>query len=371
MERRNKAIVTALIIFGVVSLTRTVFLLWNGELQDLAIIYSSVHLLLSGINPYSSSVLPIQVNYPPQLLIILSPLTLLSLSVVGKLWIIGSVLALLISFYLLYKVKPVPKMLCIGMATASVLSFPFKYTLGMGQVNIFVLMCIAGMIYAGYGKKRGYELFYTAGLFLKIFPSLLILIPLVRKKYKQVILSIAVVTVISVLSIIIASWETHSYYLSHVLFPLVFSHGTGDYYYNQSLLSFFMRADIPLNLYFLLRFIALGGVAYLLIIKKSSVFADASLLITTILLFSGLTWQHYLILLVIPLYYVISAIRSKRAYVFVLCAYLLVSFNIHDPSLFNSTAFSTIILSHGTIGIGIVWFMLLFYRNPSDHVKIQ
>jgi hypothetical protein len=115
-------------------------------------------------------------NYPPVALSIFSFFTPLPLFWAEKIWTFLSLTALFTAFFIIFRIynKRIFSVLGFSVLGLICLSFPVKFTLGMGQVNHFVLLLFVAAIYF-LNKKKGYLASFLLALAftIKLFPAYL------------------------------------------------------------------------------------------------------------------------------------------------------------------------------------------------------
>lgn len=348
------------------SLFRTLLILWNSLLLDFGIFYSASSSILNGINPYTDTGLFTRLNYPPISLLIFYPLHLLPFILASKVWIILSVGFLFVTILLLHKLQPVSSLTLCLISLFTVISFPFKFTLGMGQINLLILLLIVSSIYLLENKKYIFAgLLLGISVMVKLFP-VVYLIPLLIKKNRKIILYVSISILFLVLvSIILLGRDINIYYVREILPPL-FSNHYGGAYYNQSITGTFERLNIPFSILLLSRILIFLYTIYNLVKLNKNLFYDFSLLIVTVLLINSFTWQHHLVLLILPYYYLVSKIRTKLFLTAVFISYLLSAYNIKNPVLFTHTFVGNLILSHGFFGILMLWIILVVENRTKE-----
>lgn len=363
VRQKEKYLTVLFFILGFISLIRTVFLLWNNYLPDFSVLYDSSKVLLLNNNPYLNKLLYTQVNYPPTALLFFYPFLIVSFSVASKIWTLISVFSLLGSLFLLYKIKPVSLTFISIVFLASTISFPFKFTLGMGQVNLVLLFLLCLSLFLLLKKKNNlFTILFSIAAVLKLFPLFLIVTLFFKREYKRFILTIIFILFLLFIPSLIKASSINNYYFTSILFPLL-SSPAGDVYYNQSITGFFARLNLPFYLLIVSRFILIIYSLFIAFRKRNNLFFVFSLLLSVLILTNNFSWQHHLILLLIPFYFLISNLKSFRLILILLVSFILVSINIKNPYLFSSLWYGKIFLSHGFLGILILWFLLVFYKK--------
>lgn len=355
----RKIILSILLILSISSLVRTAIMLWNSNLPDFEVLYNSALLALKHQNPYTSNTLSTPVNYPPIALVLLFPLVLFPLSIASKIWIVISILSLIGTLFVLNKVYPSSWLLVAILFFATVFSFPFKFTLGMGQVNLILLFLIAAFFFfVSKGKNYLAATSLSFAVALKLFPIFLFLPLILKQKWKIISFALAFGFLISVLALIYVGKEVNVYYFQNTLLDL-FSKRF-EFYYNQSITGFLSRFDV-FNNYILLGRLVLIGISLLVIIKKKfDLINSLALFIILILLINHFSWQHHLVLLLLPYYFILRYVKTKFVLFLTVLSYLLTSFNIKHPQIFESVLFGNVILSHGFFGMLLLWIIYIF-----------
>ncbi len=360
MGKKQKIIALLFIILGIVSLTRTVFILWNDNLPDFSTRYDSGILLMQDKNPYTNTASFTTENYPPSALTLLLPFSLLSYSVASKLWIMLSILAFFLLFTIIYRTFPIKLMQMSIIFFLTVISFPFKFTLGMGQVNILILLFIVLFLTSLIIKKKvNAALALSIAVVMKLFPVVYFLSLILHRQWKVFFVASTLIIVFLLLPVMLFGKEISMHYLTKYFFPLLSGSPTGAYYYNQSVTGFLSRIDAS-SVILISRIIFVIVTVFVFFKKRANNFLNVSLLTVLVLLINNFTWQHHLILLMLPYYFILVNTKSKLILSMTFISYILVAFNIKDPSLFSSTFYGNIFLSHGFFGMLILWVILLF-----------
>lgn len=190
---------------------------------------------------------------------------------------------------------------------------------------------------------------------------------LINRSFKVVIFTTCFISLVVFLTVVLTGKEVSFYYLSNILYPL-FSGSAGAVYYNQSLTGFFARINITGVIPFISR-ICLFIVSLFLIYKnKPSLLIGISFFITLLLLISNFTWQHYLIYLLIPYYFILGEKINSKLFIPLVFSYLAVAYNIKNFSNFTSSFYGSIYLSHGVFGVLLLWLILAWMIT--HHEKI-
>jgi len=375
------SVIGFIVVYSIIALSR---LLIIADLPDFQVYYSAVTRVTDGGNPYSLVPNQVPYIYPPTSLAWLLPLSILPMRVAEAGWLILSVGALMTSVVLLFKAVDQPLkwqsvLLVFGL---SLLAFPTKFTLGMGQINLFLLFMISLTFYLYQTKRLGWAgLSLAIAVSIKLTPVVLLLFFLRKKEWR--VLTSFLVSSIAILgfSIYAFGWGlTEQYWLE--VFPSLPTTGNAVYY-NQSLAGVLARLEVDNQVAGAINFLVMIGLltwSWLLIQPKRlqplQHLLEFGLLIIVVLLIGGLAWQHHLVLLLIPFLAVgLPLIKKKQikswSGVMLIVAYLLVAFNIKQPNLISFN-FSPL-LSHGTLGMVVLLGLVinLLKGSFSDRKKVQ
>jgi hypothetical protein len=136
-----------------VLLAKSLFL---GFYPDFNTQYYVPQIVLKGINPYAgSSMLYTPQVYPPTMFLLYYPFSLLPLSYASYLYVFLSFSSLFVSLYFLANYFEIKFFSTINLVLMSfvLIFFPVKFTLGMGQINLLLLMVLVVSLYFFERKK--------------------------------------------------------------------------------------------------------------------------------------------------------------------------------------------------------------------------
>lgn len=303
-------------------------------------------------------------NYPPIVTVLFSIFSFLPLSVASEVWIALSIVFLFVSLYLCFKLFNVRFLSSTGLVLSSLvfICFPVKFTLGMGQLNILVLMFVVLTFYF-YIKGKNFYSGACLGIciMLKLFPILLLLYFLLIKRRK--IFSYAILTSVSLIGVsyLFIKPEINNYYWLHLF--LFFNHVPAEYY-NQALSGFLMRQfDNP----FLRELLRVGISIFFIVLSfwailsknKKDFFKTAlgfGLIVGLNVFVNGYSWQHHFVWLILPFlvtfFYIAHKKLNSKYYTFLGISYILVSINLKIPSMVP-----VIFQSHVFFGAIILWVL--------------
>lgn len=336
--------------------------------------------------------------YPPPSLPIFRFLNIFSYDT-AKIGMIYFNHALLIGFLLVFSfgiLKPKPSGLFAGFTIAYTLSFlPIVETIRHGQVNLLVLMLILVSWY--FLKKPDSHPALVAvplalAVVLKLYPALLFVYLLTRRKYKIVLWGIGAFLLMTLVSVFFMPESTWSDWFQNVA-----NTGYGSWVRgidpaglaNQSINGFTARlflgrgesvpALLPNVLAGKLAPYVLSGIVLLLTIwagwrwqnPENSLDLHISIYLLAMSLIAPLSWEHQLVFvlpaILIVVYQLISHHPSWLSMVWVGVAALLVAMSFPYLSQTLRSGFLTLLISTKLFAVGMLWLYTLFelYRLKS------
>ncbi len=371
--------------------------LFLGYYPDFATQYNVPKLIISGVNPYigGSGLYTSQV-YPPSVFFIFLPFSFFSLIQASYIYTVLSLIFLVTSLYVLSRTFELKFFGTFNLLLMSLvfISFPTKFTLGMGQTNMMLLLLLTLFIWFAKLRKD-----FIAGLFLgtsiaiKLFPIFLpiyllmkfkkgnrgLILPWTRLRLwvnkKQLrddleIIDGVLVAIFgfAILTFIFIPKDLILYFLFETLPSLLISWKLD--YYNQALSGFIGRSfgietiAIALKASFslLLTIVSL----YIITKNEDSNFSTTGLkfgtLITLSLILNNFSWQHHFVWMIIPFYatfYYLKKIRAKRLYLVIVgISFLLISFNFKHPE-----GIPVLIQSHVLYGALLLLVLNLYFLH--------
>ncbi len=340
---------------------------FQNTYQDFTAYYSSSLLLKNGGNPYS-----IQENnqylflYPPPTFFILFPLSFLPLLLAQKIFWGMSLMCLVLAVYFFFRKVQIQWSSLEGLSLILLILnyFPLKFTLGMGQINLLVLMFLS-VFFFFYPKKiikGGISL--ALSLMMKVFPILALCYFLIARNWRLLIVCFIACFTLMLISIPIVSLTNIHYFFTQALPQLAGSWSTA--YYNQSLVGFLGRT-FGENRYSYLGYITLVIITLVFqcyvtdrAVRHKNKMRQLILSswITLTLLLSPVTWQHHLVWLLLPLGFTYTYLKqiyaSKVLFSGLLASFLLTAINLEVPAVV-----SPILQSHGLWGVSLLWMIQL------------
>ncbi len=335
--------------------------------------FSQYYYGVKSLNPYLHGII-----YPPLAMVIFSSLTLLPFVVSEKLWTVLSLISLFLSVYLIFKIYKQPLFSTFGCIILGLVcfSFPVKFTLGMGQINNFILLIFVAGIYFLKQKKN---FIWSAPLLalsvsLKLFPAFIPFYFLLTKKWRFLSVFILSLLVFGLLAFVLVGPKINLYFYQNFLSTLLTGWKTA--YYNQALTGFLGRS-LPagifrealkdaLSLIFIL-------ISFLVIFKnrKSEKLQNMhlGLLISLNLIVNNFSWQHHFVFMLFPflatLFYVQNFKKNLKFILILIISYVLISFNLKNPS-----SVPILLQSHVFYGAVLLWCLEVFLIWKDSH-KLQ
>ncbi|HVT00963.1 MAG TPA: glycosyltransferase family 87 protein [Patescibacteria group bacterium] len=348
---------------------------------DFSSYYYGPKFAFSGLNPYlGGKVFFTPFSYPPIVLLFFTPISLLPFFVAQKIWIAISIMLLISVIYLIFSMyrQDLFSNKALILYSLVFISFPLKFSLGMGQINIIVLFLVVLSIYYLHHQKY----VFSGGIMglaisLKLFPILIIPYFIIRKKTKVLAgMFFAMIALFSIAAIIFP--HLNYYFFSNTL-PSLLSGWKGDYY-NQAVAGFLTREvkNIPLRngirymIDLLLIAVSFFAIAKQKSVKMEMINLEIGLIIILSILINSFSWQHHYIWSILPFLFAFFYITSKELSKYLLIAlgisYLLIASNYTYPQnlpLF----FQSHVLYGGIILWGINVYLLLYptHKHKGNH----
>lgn len=307
--------------------------------------------------------------YPPISLLLFYPLIVFPMIIAGEIWEFISIVSLLFAIWFVLKFYKEKNLIVIEIIGILVFNFfPVKFTLGMGQINNVVLLCIAAALYVFNKNKKNLSGFLLGiSLLLKYFIILIFPYFLIKQNYRLFISILTTVVVISILSFLFIKTEIIFYFFEKTLVGV----GTSaeGYYYNQALSGFLIRdfgflTDSEQTLIRLIISVIMIFISFFffylskLHIKKTFNL-EVSIIIALSLIVNTSSLQHHFVLMLIPLlitYFILKEHKTNYYYYIILMVcYILAAINIKNP-----TSYPALIQSHVFYGILILWIFDLY-----------
>ena len=188
---------------------------------DFRVYYESAWLVLHGGNPYHGIIsTDFPLNYPPPVLLFIWPLGLLPMSLAGPVFNILSVIAFIVSIWLVLKIAQTkvraPAFVFIVMSF-TLFYFPEKFNVGNGQINNFLLLLVAAGLYFYFaGKKNFSALLLASASAIKLAPLVFLLFYLIQRDYRPVVRVLVWLAILFLLPVIIFGWQFQERYYREI-----------------------------------------------------------------------------------------------------------------------------------------------------------
>jgi alpha-1,2-mannosyltransferase len=343
---------------------------------DFTQVWISAKDLLAGKEPYLDPNLGYQNAYPPVSEIFFLPFALLSHQVALVVFTYISFASIIGSVFLSLKIvmKKIPWHYFLLFTGLSFTSFPIRFSLGMGQVNMIVLFLL---LLAVYLETKATKNSLIAGLSLGVAIALkpifafFLLFFMLKKSWKVVLISSFFVAFLIVTSLVF--WPTQiwlSWYQTGILPSVSYKAPYIYVYQNQGIFGFLSRLISNFNARIYLSRAAaviLVPLASYLAYKKKEFNLGLSFFIITLLLLDITSWQHHFVWLMFPFVVLLNYIvktKNTGLLVLLVISYVLVSWNIKYDYLYPG-----IILSNQFYGAVILWG-INFYFIKIRHIGV-
>lgn len=329
---------------------------------DFTVLWTSAGDMLADKNPYLNPEIYTPNAYPPVSEIFYLPLRFFSYPQALGIFTLISFASIIGSVFLGLKLvtKKVPWQYFLLFMGLAFMSFPTKYSLGMGQVNPIVLFLLLLAFFLE-SKKQSVKAGVLMGVAISLKPifAFFLLLFLLRKSWKMVVTTVAFVSILIISSLVFWPIDIWFSWWQTGITPLSNFAGR-EAYVNQGFVAFVSRfiENIDQRIYVnLTATIALIALAVYMTVRKTEQNLLLSLYILILLLLDTTSWQHHFVWLIFPFITLfIAALKAKNTVILVLLAisYILASWNFKStqgiPLIFLSHQFyATLILLGITI----------------------
>ncbi len=329
---------------------------------DFSVFYYATQDILRLHNPYTDKSLFTVFNYPVITSIVFSPFALIPYQFAQGVFILLSWLSLLLIIYVSLKlVNKLTRQIFLFCSSLALLSFPVKFTFGMGQSNLIAYALLLSGFYFYQQKKILFTvLLLTLAIIFKPVFCFLLLFFLLQKSWKVFFITSITLVFCNFITLLLDYNDTLFYIISVV--PHLFTTTGREVYYNQGILGFISRLTGSLLLRGRITMVSnLGIVSYLTVKRRADLNLLFSLFLITLVLVDSLSWQHHFVFLIFPFIVVGEEIlkqKNKVAISLLIFAYVLVNANIKHPQTFNYFPVN-ILLSHVFYGAILLFGILV------------
>lgn len=376
----NRLTLILLVIFLFISGQFTIsnIKLLKTPAQDFEYFYTAGKLVGQGENPYITWKGGLIRNPPPTMLFY-ALLPLLPIHISQLVFYTISFGAFFLGSYIIFKSLnlKISLKLWLTYLTLILLFFPFRYTLGSGQLNNLLFLCFALAFYLLERKKSLWSSVpLSIAIILKVIPIFFLFIFFLQKRFKLLLMTIVDIVILELVTFLVFGLELFENYFQ--VSKSYFDYGASSYY-NQSLAGFLTRTwnSPQLTKWILLLTLVIALLIlthWMLNLKKRNFIINSAIWnigILYILIFSPFSWQHYFNLTIFPLVLTFyHGYYLKLNYKFlglVSLSYLLIGLNIKNPRLYEGMGMlSSMTLSHVLFGTLLLLVLNIYLLRKSN-----
>ncbi len=342
---------------------------------DFLVYFSAARHMSEGTSLYATSAFTL-FAYPPISALFFTPFSHMPFAFAQEIFILVSYIAIFASVWICFLLLDIHFLWqkYFAIIALTLLSFPAKFTLGMGQSNyiayFFVLLAI-------FLERK--KLFTLSGILLGIgciFKPIFIfflLYFLLKKSWKTCIsfIGIGVLFVLVEFLFFPHAFSDWQEYLFKIL-PHLFTSNGREVYYNQGIMGFIARLTPILFLRSWVTFACIIFVLSVVIFKIYKTYKNhlfhLALILCVLPLIDSLSWQHHFIVLLFPFLYVwVYGAKTIPTKILFAISYGLVSINIVHPQVFVHFPFF-LILSHTFFGAVLLLGLLLYGQRSKTGI---
>jgi hypothetical protein len=240
--------------------------------------------------------------YPPTFVPFIVPLGLLSATTAVWVWA-----GLLIAAFLLgVALLPVSRSVRWWILLLAGLSWPFVYAVKLGQVGPILFLAFAiGWRWIDDPVRLGIST--AVGTAIKLQPGIVFVWALLTSRYRAVVVGAAALLVLSIVATLLAgmtSWTDFVTLIRQVNDPITTPHN-----FTPGAVAY--QLGVPTGVASVLQFVSSGAAIVALVVASRRATAEASFLVAVIAsqLLSPILWDHYAMLLLLPVAYLLAAGR--------------------------------------------------------------
>jgi hypothetical protein len=334
-------------------------ILRGGELQDFHVYYLASQNLSHSIDPYQEKYY--NYVYPPSSFLFIFPLAFIEYHTAMYVWTFGSLLSLFITCILLSKILKKDWLFSFFLFSLSLLLFPTRFTLGMGQINAYLLLFTTASFYSFEKNRPGWSGFFLGlGMGIKIIPIFFLPFFIRKKSWSTVGVALLTFTALHFFALPNFSFSIVTHYYTTLSSAISGVHNVE--YYNQSLDALLGRLSVSNPLFSTLHYLALisfFGISFFSTNKQRITskieILEFSLFICAWLIIGGVAWQHYFIFLIIPFSALIPNLTKKQLFP-TLLAFTLTAYNIKRP--LQPGVVEAVLYSHVLAGTVLMYYLI-------------
>lgn len=344
---------------------------------DFSVYYHAGLSLIQGGNIYHLTSFTI-FNYPPLTALAYVPLSFLPYQIAQAIYILTSFISACVCVVICFKLlKQKFSFFSYLFVTALfLLSFPTKFTLGMGQSNLIAYLLLLLTVWLTRKNKTIFAgILLACAIILKPIFVFFVLFFLLQKSWKTIASCVLTGSSVLLLQFLLfrqteSAWQT--YFIS--ILPSLFTSKGREVYYNQGLLGTISRLtpnDVVRKFgTWILSLVLLLDVGKNIFKTKHNSNLQLALFMCFLPLIDSLSWQHHFVILLFPMMVGFYQLRkTKIGLGFLVISYVLISSNIKDPQQLHFFG-APIILSHVFWGTLLLLCLLLYCaRLPQAQTK--
>lgn len=308
---------------------------------DFSIFYHSTQDVFFHVSPYTDTKLFTDFNYPLATTLFFFPLLLFSYQCAQILFTALSLLAVVGAVYVSFRLNKKKITYAFLIIVSLVfLSFPTKFTIGMGQVNLIAYaLLLWGFYYSQQKKNTASLVFLVVAVLLKPVVGLSLFVLLLEKEWKLLFLTFAGI----ISTIFVFPYFFHMPQSNYLFFNTLARQSLAgrEVYYNQGISGFVARCVQNMRLRYVLTVLvtlALGLLGWVLL-RKGNFVKKLSILLTLLVLVDPLSWQHHFVFLILPFCTVWFTIQKRKQNnllykVLFFASYFLVVWNFKNPNAY-------------------------------------
>lgn len=332
---------------------------------DFSIFYNASLDVLHNVSPYFDTSLYTTFNYPLASTLFFMPFTLFPYQIAQSIFTFLNILSVFVIVFVSFALLQKRISLLFFLATVAIafLSFPTKFTLGMGQTNLlaYALLLLSFLFYT---RKRlvVFGICFIAAIFLKPILGATLIMFLFEKQWKLFFLTLGMSTITALsIPLLFNQPNANSIFINNIFHQSLQGR---EVYYNQGILGFISRLTNSLLLRFVLNiFFTIQLIVISLWSNKNSLTKQLSLLLTLLVIIDPLSWQHHFVFLIFPflaVFLAVQKVKTKKVlqYSIFFLSLFLVSINIKSPEAFMQFPLS-FLLSHQLYGALLLFFLEL------------
>lgn len=321
--------------------------------------------------------------YPPFFALLLAPLTTLGLLAAGRIWLIVIQLTFAAAIWLILRLSPELSRSGRRLFLAAALAFmPVYLNLKFQQVATAWLFLLVAALWAGLRRREGLAgLFIALGASLKVVP--VFLIPLFARLRRWRVVGFAGILLITVTGVSLILSPSSIQYFTVVLPRIGLGNANWDNGSITGLVSRFVSfypAAFGGNTVGVAKAVILAGIVAILGLTLWMVAGrddpwnlrlGTAAMVTGLLMVSSVTWQHHLVVLLLPIAVAMAWIQARRpgsrygwwlAAGYLLCWADRRAFPLPLDHLVHSNAQALLVLTGTSVklaGLTLIWILLL------------